>query len=48
MEKPIIGVTPLWDEEKNNKGTLNNYLGTLKKMELVVIGEIGFVPLHKR
>ena len=28
--------------EKNNKGTLNNYLSTLKKVEL-----IGFVPLHK-
>ena len=33
--------------EKNTKGTLNNYLGTLKKVELVVIDEIGFVPLHK-
>ena len=29
--------------EKNTKG----YLGTLKKVELVVIDEIGFVPLHK-
>ena len=33
--------------EKNTKGTLNNYLGTLKKVELVVIDEIGFVPMHK-
>jgi DNA replication protein DnaC len=33
--------------EKNNKGTLNNYLSTLKKVELIVIDEIGFVPLHK-
>ena len=33
--------------EKNTKGTLNNYLDTLKKVELVVIDEIGFVPLHK-
>ena len=33
--------------ETNTKGTLNNYLGTLKKVELVVIDEIGFVPLHK-
>ena len=32
--------------EKNNKGTLNNYLGTLKKVELIVIDEIGFVPLQ--
>ena len=33
--------------EKNGKGTLNSYLGTLKKVELMVIDEIGFVPLHK-
>jgi len=33
--------------EKNSKGTLNNFLGTLKKVELIVIDEIGFVPLHK-
>ena len=33
--------------EKNNKGTLNNFLGSLKKVELIVIDEIGFVPLHK-
>ena len=33
--------------EKNMKGTLNNFLGTLKKVELIVIDEIGFVPLHK-
>ena len=33
--------------EKKNKETLNNYLGTLKKVELVVIGEIDFIPLHK-
>ena len=33
--------------EKNNKGTLNNYLGTLKKVDLIVVDEIGFVPLHK-
>lgn len=34
-------------QEKNNKGTLNNFLGTLKKVELIVVDEIGFVPLHK-
>ena len=33
--------------EKNTKGTLNNFLNTLKKVELIVIDEIGFVPLHK-
>lgn len=33
--------------EKNAKGTLNNYLGTLKRVELMIIDEIGFVPLHK-
>ena len=33
--------------ERNNKGTLNNYLSTLKKVELIVIDEVCFVPLHK-
>ena len=33
--------------EKNSRGTLNNFLGTLKKVELIVLDEIGFVPLHK-
>lgn len=33
--------------DKNAKGTLNSYLGTLKRVELIVIDEIGFVPLHK-
>jgi DNA replication protein DnaC len=33
--------------EKNQKGTLNAYLGSLKNVELMVIDEIGFVPLHK-
>lgn len=33
--------------ERNHKGTLNAFLGTLRKAELLVIDEIGFVPLHK-
>ena len=33
--------------EKNQKGTINNFLSTFKKVELMVIDEIGFVPLHK-
>lgn len=33
--------------ERNNKGTLNAFLGTLRKTELLVIDEIGFVPLHR-
>lgn len=33
--------------EKNNKGNLNSFLSTLKKVELIVLDEIGFVPLHK-
>lgn len=33
--------------EKNSKGTLNSYLGSLKKVELFVVDEVGFVPLHK-
>jgi DNA replication protein DnaC len=33
--------------EKNQKGSLNGFLSALKKVELMVIDEIGFVPLHK-
>lgn len=33
--------------EKNNKGTLNTFLAGIKKAELIVIDEIGFVPLYK-
>ena len=33
--------------ERNNKGTLNAFLGILRKTDLLVIDEIGFVPLHK-
>lgn len=33
--------------EKYQKGSLNNFISTLKKVELIVIDEIGFVPLHK-
>lgn len=33
--------------ERNNKGTLNSFLETLKRVDLIVIDEIGFVPLHK-
>jgi len=33
--------------ERSNKGTLNSFLATLKRVELIVIDEIGFVPLHK-
>jgi DNA replication protein DnaC len=33
--------------EKNQKGTLNNFLSTFKKVDLMVIDEIGFVPLHR-
>lgn len=33
--------------EKHQKGGLNSYLNTLKKVELIVIDEMGFVPLHK-
>lgn len=33
--------------ERNNKGTLNGFLTGLRKAELIVIDEIGFVPLHK-
>ena len=33
--------------EKNSKGTLNTFINTLNKAELIVIDEVGFVPLHK-
>lgn len=33
--------------EKNQKGSLNNFLSILRRTELIVIDEIGFVPLHK-
>jgi len=33
--------------ERNNKGTLNSFMTGLKKVELIVIDELGFVPLHK-
>lgn len=33
--------------ERNNKGTLNSFMTSLKKVELIVIDELGFVPLHK-
>lgn len=33
--------------ERNTKGTLYSLLNSLKKIELIVIDEIGFVPLHK-
>lgn len=32
---------------RNTKGTLYSLLNSLKKVELIVIDEIGFVPLHK-
>jgi DNA replication protein DnaC len=33
--------------EKNQKGTLHSFLIALKKVELIVIDEVGFVPLHR-
>ncbi len=33
--------------ERNNKGSLNGIMTSLKKTELIVIDELGFVPLHK-
>lgn len=33
--------------ERNNKGTLNSFQESLKKADLIVVDEIGFVPLHK-
>lgn len=33
--------------ERNNMGTLNSFQANLKRVELIVVDEIGFVPLHK-
>ena len=33
--------------ERNGRGTRNNFVGALKKVELIVLDEIGVVPLHK-
>lgn len=33
--------------ERNAKSTLNGFLTALKKVELIVVDEVGFVPLHK-
>lgn len=33
--------------EKNQKGQLATFLKMMKKVELVVVDEVGFVPLHK-
>ncbi len=33
--------------EKNGKGTLHTFMNALKRVELMVIDEVGFVPLHR-
>lgn len=33
--------------EKNQKGLLNNFMASLKRVELLVLDEIGFITLHK-
>ena len=33
--------------EKNSRKLLSHFMETLKKLDLIVIDEIGFVPLHK-
>jgi len=33
--------------EKNHKGILNNFMTSLKRVELLVLDEIGFITLHK-
>jgi len=34
-------------QEKNQRGQLNSFLTSLKKVELLVLDEIGFITLHK-
>lgn len=33
--------------ERNNNGSINGFMKNLKKTEMIVIDELGFVPLHK-
>lgn len=33
--------------ERNTKGTLHGFMASLRKVELIIINELGFVPLHK-
>ncbi len=33
--------------ERNTKGTLHGFMASLRKVELIVIEELGFVPLYK-
>ena len=37
MEKPIIGVTPLWDEEKNSYWMLPGYLEGLEEASAIPV-----------
>jgi DNA replication protein DnaC len=34
-------------QDKHQRGTLNNYMASLRKVELLVLDEIGFITLHK-
>jgi DNA replication protein DnaC len=34
-------------QERHQRGNLNSFMETLRKVELLVLDEIGFVPLHK-
>ena len=34
-------------QEKHQRGTLNNFMTSLRKVELLVLDEIGFISLHK-
>lgn len=34
-------------QEKHQRGTLNNYIATLRRVDLLVLDEIGYITLHK-
>jgi len=34
-------------QEKHQRGTLTGFMNSLRKVELLVLDEIGFIPLHK-
>ena len=43
MKKPIIGVTPLWDKEKNSYWMLPGYLEGLEEAGAILAGLIVLV-----
>lgn len=34
-------------QEKHQRGTLNSFMASLRRVELLVLDEIGYITLHK-